>query len=102
MPDPVGDDGLIVQRLTHYVREGDGQVVVRLGIAQAAGEVGLGSRVNQQDFLSSLGQSHAEIYTICRFSHTALLIDKDGDWGVHGSLPLFKSKTMYEKHLGLV
>ena len=62
---------------------------VNLGVrlAQADGEAGLGVYVNQQNLLPGLGQSYAEIDTTCRFSHTALLIDKGDDLGVHGSLP---------------
>ena len=61
-----------------------GLKTVRLGMAQADSKAGLGVHVNQQNFLSGLGQSHAEIDTTCRFSHTALLIDKGDDLGVHG------------------
>ena len=85
-----GGDGLIVRHLAHRVREDDGQGV-RLWMAQADDKAGLRGHVNQQNLLSSLGQSHAEIYTTCRFSHTALLIDQGDDLGVHGSRPPYKN-----------
>ena len=40
-----GGDGLLVQHLSHHVREGDGQAV-RLGISQADGKTGLGVAIH--------------------------------------------------------
>mgnify|MGYP006919852443 FL=1 len=81
-----GGDGLIVQYLAHHVRNGDRQGV-RLRMAPADGETGLGVTIDQEDLLSALGQSYTEIYASCRFSHTALLIDQSDDLGIHGSQP---------------
>ena len=44
-----GGNGLIVQHLAHHVRNGDGQVV-RLGMAQADGEAGLGFTSTSKTF----------------------------------------------------
>ena len=53
-----GAQRFVHQNTAHRVREGKGQLV-RLGIAQADGQAGLGIGVHQQHLLSGLGQPDA-------------------------------------------
>ena len=53
----VGFDRLVHQDAAHRVREGKGQLV-RLRVAQADGQAGLGVSIHQQHFLSGLGQPY--------------------------------------------
>ena len=53
-----GLDWLVHENTAHRVREGKGQLV-RLGIAQADGQAGLGVSIHQQHLLSGLGQPDA-------------------------------------------
>ena len=50
-----GAQRFVHQNTAHRVREGEGQLV-RLGVAQADGQAGLGVSIHQQHLLSGLGQ----------------------------------------------
>ena len=74
--------GLVHEDFPHHVRERDGQGI-RLGMAQADGEAGLGVVVDKGDLLSFQGQSHAQVYAACRFTRASFLVHYGNDLAFH-------------------
>ena len=76
------------QDTAHRVREGKGQLV-RLGIAQADGQAGLGVSVHQQDLLPGLGQPYPQVGAGGRLADAAFLVGDGDDLRVHSVSPHF-------------
>ena len=72
-----GAQRLVHQDAAHRVRECKGQFV-RLGVAQADGQAGLGVCVHQQHLFSGLSQPDPQVRAGGRFANAAFLVG-DGD-----------------------
>ena len=63
--------------------------LVRLGIAQADGQAGLGVSVHQQDLLPGLGQPYPQVGAGGRLADAAFLVGDGDDLRVHSVSPHF-------------
>ena len=73
-----GAQRFVHEDAAHRVREGKGQLV-RLRVAQADGEAGLGVSIHQQHLLSGLRQPDAQVRAGGRFADAALLVGNGDD-----------------------